>query len=253
MERLAQKDEREINHWDPLDQYGEYQFWNVLHASDRKRLVALMLNIARINALKQFHLSWRLRDLLDQEGDKDLLLSFAEGDIENARIIADWITSAKPGFWFIAFKLVQTYPHDEILLSNLTGGFMQQGTAFWGSISQFDEARKQEAEQILQEPSTPPEVRAWFREVIGRLGKEVSHRMVWEYDMDVEDLRHHIRDKGSAQRIWAIGRVLKYAAWEDIRRLLTAEDIEEALPHVDLPEKKRKMLEKAVEVWRHGK
>jgi len=52
--------------------------------------------------------------------------------------------------------------------------------------------------------------------------------------------------------MWALGRVLKYAAWEDIKRLLTVEDIEEALPQVDLPEKKRKMLEKATKVWRHG-
>jgi hypothetical protein len=53
--------------------------------------------------------------------------------------------------------------------------------------------------------------------------------------------------------MWAIGRVLKYAKWEDVKRLLTVEDIEEALPYIDLPEKKRKMLEKAIEVWRYAK
>jgi hypothetical protein len=34
--------------------------------------------------------------------------------------------------------------------------------------------------------------------------------------------------------------------------MLTVEDIEEALPQVDLPERKRKALEKALEVWRLG-
>ena len=53
--------------------------------------------------------------------------------------------------------------------------------------------------------------------------------------------------------MWAISRVLKYASRKDVRRLLTVDDIEEALPHIDLPEKKRKMLEKALEVWRYGK
>jgi hypothetical protein len=40
---------------------------------------------------------------------------------------------------------------------------------------------------------------------------------------------------------------------EDVTRLLTVADIAEALPQVDLPEKRRQMLEKAVEVWRHDK
>jgi len=44
--------------------------------------------------------------------------------------------------------------------------------------------------------------------------------------------------------------VLKYAEWADIRRLLSVEDIDETLPQVDLPEKKRRMLERAVRVWR---
>ena len=37
-------------------------------------------------------------------------------------------------------------------------------------------------------------------------------------------------------------------AWEDIRRLLTVEDIEDALPYTDLPEQRRKTLEKALEI-----
>ena len=84
------------------------------------------------------------------------------------------------------------------------------------------------------------------------LERRIPHEIVWEYDIDVDELRESIHDKGSAQRMWAIGRVLKYAAWEDIKRFLTVEDIEEALPQVDLPEKKRKVLERAIKVWRHG-
>ncbi|MBI3795508.1 MAG: hypothetical protein HY268_00860 [Deltaproteobacteria bacterium] len=137
-------------------------------------------------------------------------------------------------------------------MQNLTKGIDQEGTIIEGPFSQFYEARKREVEQILRGPSTPPEVRAWLREVVSRLERRIPREIVWEYDMDVDDLRRHIEDKDSAQRIWAIGRVLKYATWEDVRRLLTVEDIEEALPLIDLPEKRRRMLEKAVEVWRRG-
>ncbi|MGE0823037.1 MAG: hypothetical protein AB7G75_30500 [Candidatus Binatia bacterium] len=69
--------------------------------------------------------------------------------------------------------------------------------------------------------------------------------------MDIDDLRHHVQDKDSPQRLWAIRRILKYAQWEDMKRLLTVEDIAEALPHVDLPDKRRKMLTTAVRVWQY--
>jgi hypothetical protein len=253
LERIIQRREWNTNRWDPLALGQEHHLWEVLYTKDKKRLVGLLLDASRTDALRQFHLSWRLRELLDQQGDSDLLISFARANIENARIIANWMTSTKAGFWPIAFALVQMCPYDEELLSHLTAGIEQEGNLIGGPMSQFYEARKQEVEQILHEPATPPEVRAWLREVVRRLEGEISRRMIWEYDEDVNDLRRYIQDKGSAQRMWAIGRVLKYARWEDIRRLLTVEDIEEALPHIDLPEKKRKMLEKALEVWRYGK
>jgi hypothetical protein len=252
-ERLLQRSEWDRNHWDPLALGGEYKFWGILHAKDRKRLLRLLLEIARTDMLRQFRLSWRLRELLDQEGDKDLFISFARHSIEYARIIASYITSAKPEFWPIVFELVQMYPDDERLLSNLTAGIEQQGTVVRGPRSQFYAVRQQEIKQILHEPSTPSKVRAWLREVMGRLEREVSRQIIWEYDLNVDELRDHIRDKHSSQRLWAIGRVLKYAAWEDIRRLLTVEDIEDALPYTDLPEQRRKTLEKALEIWRYGK
>jgi hypothetical protein len=255
LDRLVQSREEDSHYWDPLDPYKSHrhQFWQVLHTKDREHLIGLLLDAARTNTLRCFHITWNLRELLDQEGDRDLLLTFARGDIKYARIIASCVISAKPGFWSIAFALVQMYPHDEELLSNLTAGLEQQGSVILGPMSQFYEACKQEVEQHLHEPSTPPEVRAWLREVRSSLQKEIPRQIVWEYDLNMDELRGHIRDKNSAQRLWAIGRVLKYAPWEDIRRLLTVEDIEEVLPYTDLPEKKRQVLERALEIWRYGK
>jgi hypothetical protein len=149
--------------------------------------------------------------------------------------------------------LVQQHPHDEELLSNLTAGLAQLDTDVEGPRSQFYKTLKQEVERVLSEPATPPEVHTWLREVLGRLEQTIPRQIVWEYDRNVEDLYRYIQDKNSAQRMWAIGRVLKFARMEDVTRLLTVTDIAEALPQVDLPEKKRQMLEKAVEVWRHDK
>jgi hypothetical protein len=250
MKNLLQRYEMSGNSWDPLEPYGDHAFWKVLYATDKKCLVDLLLNLAQTDVLRRHRLSRRLRELLDQEEDKELLLSFAIDNVENARIIASFITSSKEGFWPMAFTLVQRYPHDEELLSHLTTGVEQLGTAMWGSVAQFYATQKQEVEQRFHESSTPPEARAWLREVLSRLEREVPRQTVWEYDIDVDDLRVYIRDKNSTQRLWAIGRVLKYATWEDLRRLLTVEDIEEALPYTDLPEQRRKTLEKALEIWR---
>jgi hypothetical protein len=253
LEKLIERNEEADNYWDPLDPYDGKRFWRALYSIDRKRLVGLLLNKARTNVRIRFHLCWQLKELLNQGQDKDLLLSFAKDHIEYARVVASCVTSAKTGFWPIAFELTKRYPNDEELLSNLTSGLEQQGATTIGPSSLFYGGLKQEIEQVIHEPSTPPEVRTWLHEVMSRLEGEISQQIIWEYDEDVNDLRRYIQDKTSSQRLWAIGRVLKYAKWEDVKRLLTVEDIEQALPLIDLPEKKRKMLERATEVWRYGK
>src|SRR5262249_22104204 len=152
-----------------------------LHTKDRNRLMGLLLKTACMDALKEFRISWRMRELLDQGQDKDLLLFLAK-EVENARVISNWTTSAKPGFWPLAFGLVRMYPHDETVLSNLMAGILQQGETHWGPTSQFYEARKREVEQVLRDPSIPYEAHPWLRDVISRLERDIPREIVWEYD-----------------------------------------------------------------------
>jgi len=105
---------------------------------------------------------------------------------------------------------------------------------------------------VLGDHATPLAARPWLQRVRAGLESDVNRTIVWEYDRDVNDLRRSIEDKDSPERIWAIGRVLKFSDLRDIRRLLTVEDIAEVLPQVDLPDKKRKALERALEVWQGG-
>lgn len=80
----------------------------------------------------------------------------------------------------------------------------------------------------------------------------VAKEVFWDYEIGAEELNRLLSGESPDQRLWAAGRILKYAKWEDIRRLLKTEEIEEVLPKVDLPERKRRMLEIAIGVWRHG-
>lgn len=251
LEKLLLKEENH-QHWNPIDRHGNHQFWNVLYGTDKKRLLELLFKVCHTDPLHRFRVTWSLKDILDLEADRDLLTSYAKKAEEIASIISESITSAKPGFWPIAFELVEAYPSNEEIKSHLAAGIEQQGNVIAGPFSRFYEGRKAEVEQWLHDPDTPSIVRLWLREMADRLRQEISHQVVWEYDRDVNELRKHIDDKDSPERIWAIGRVLKYGNPEDWKKLLSVDDIQEALPQIDLPEKKRKIIERALKVWING-
>lgn len=240
------------NRWDPFSIDGGEQFWKSLYKHDARRLLKIVLLAAKNDELVKFHLSFRMKELIDQIQEKNILLDLAKEDIELARIIASWMTSASNDFWHLAFGLLRLYPDDDEIHSHLLSGIKQMGEVIYGPASEHFKKQKQEVERILQESNTPSSSKVWLREVIDHLGMEISSQVIWEYDMDVNHLVRHIQDKDSDLRLWAIGRVLKFAKWEDIRRLLTIDDIEEALPQVDLPEKRRTILEQSLPVWKHG-
>jgi len=236
-------------HWDPIDRYGKHQFWTALYEIDKDRLLESVFEVCRTDSLRRFRVTWSLIDILDLESDRALLVSFAKRNEESARIISESITSAKPGFRSIASDLVQLYPQNEDIKAKLAGGIEQQGNVIAGPFSQFYAGRKAYVEEWLADPDTPSVVRLWLREMADRLRQQISHHVVWEYDRDVDDLRRYIDDKDAPERIWAIGRILKYGNPKDWKELLGVEDIREALPQIDLPEKKRRVIETALKVW----
>jgi hypothetical protein len=249
---LTQPDEKRC--WNPIDRYGahENEFWKVLRKSDHERAVRTLVSLALSDPLLDFRITWNFREVVDQEKDADLLIKLAIENERQAEVIAESISTARGGFWPIAFKIIEKYPNSEKIRCALTGGIEQAGEVHTGPYSEHLARRKQEAERSLGDPNTPAAARYWLREVLDRFEEEIAQHIIWEYDEDVISLRRYIEDRDSPERIWAMGRVLKYADLKDIRRLLTVEDIAETLPQVDLPEKKRRALERALEVWQGG-
>lgn len=241
--------------WCPIDRYvGGNDFWGVLHKSDPRKALRTVFSVALQDPLYGFRVTWNLEELLNQAADADMLVEFALEAENHAILVAESITSAKDGFWPIAFGIIQKFPTSEKVRGALTQGVEQMGRIIEGPYSQHTEACRREVEKRLRDPGTPAAARPWLQDILGRLEEEIAQHTIWEYDEDVNDLRRYIEieDKTSPERIWAISRVLKYADWKDVRRMLTVEDIEDVLPQVDLPERKRKALEKALEVWRSG-
>lgn len=238
--------------WFPLDMDGGTQWWEALRQKDRARLFRTLLEASRTNDTTQEVLSWRLKDLIDQEQDAEDLLEAIDFETEHARVAAKWLVGSKPNFWNLAFRFIKKFPHDPALQAALTACAMDMGAVIRGPISKFYEGRKQEVQKRMDDPSTPPEARAWLRDVADALGLEVTTHLVWEYDREVNDLKRYIRGDNLEQKRWAIGRILKYAEWSDVRKLLSVEDIEEALPHIDLSDRRRTMIERLLPTWKHA-
>lgn len=238
--------------WSPLDMDGGTQWWETLRQGDRARLFLTLLEASRKDDTTQEILSWRLKDLIDQEQDAEDLLEAIDFETEHARIAAKWLVGSKPNFWHLAFHLLRTFPHDPALQTALTASAMDMGAMIRGPGSQFYEGRKREVQKLLEDPSTPSEARPWLRDVIESLGLEVKTHLVWEYDREVNDLKRYIHGQDIEQKRWAVGRILKYAEWSDVRKLLSVEDIEEALPYIDLPDRRQTMIKRLLPTWKHA-
>lgn len=249
LENLLLKPDRPHDRWKPLDLGPRHEFWDALYEMDRKGLLDLLIRVSIRDFSARYAVTSGLRELLDFERDRDLLVSYAKKDAETACVIASCLNSSKPGFWPIVFELIESYPGNADIRSRIESEIVSPEGAFWGRPSDQPSGSRDKIESFLNDMKTPPAVRPWLRDLRKSLEQTVSHSIVWEYDMDVNDLQRHIRDKDSPERLWAIGRVLKIGAPKDWRELLSIEDIAEALPLIDLPQKRRKVVEKALEVW----
>lgn len=238
--------------WDILDMDGGNQWWKALRTKDRPRLFQILLEASRTSDIIEEALSWRLRDLLDQEQDADDLLKAIGNEDSHARIAARWLIGNKQNFWTLAFALLKRFPDNPRLHNALTSAAMDIGTMIEGPGSRFYTTRQQEMQELVESSSTPTEARTWLRDLVEILGSEVKTRLVWEYDLEVNDVKRYIHGDDIDQKRWAIGRVLKYAQWSDVRKLLTVDEIEEALPYIALPEPRRTTITRLLPTWKHA-
>lgn len=237
--------------WVPLEYHGMNRFWQTLCSRDRARALEIVIR-AVDDPRRRYGLEWALKGLLSPREDRETILALARESAVKARFLAGCLTAGADGFWALAGDLMTLYPDDDKLWLEIAGDIAGLREVISGSQSDFLEKRKQEVESVLADPASSAPLRRRLKEWLERVEERIGRHLVWEYDEDIGGLIHHVRDKGSSQRIWAIGRILKYATFEEIRKLLSPEDIEEALPQVDVPEERRRTLEAALPIWKYG-
>ena len=94
------------NFWNPIDRYGvqEPKFWNVLHEADSERAIRAVVSAAA-DSDKRFWVTWSFKDLVNQEKDAEVLLKLAIENEQQAGVIAETVTTSRPGFW----PIIQNY------------------------------------------------------------------------------------------------------------------------------------------------
>ncbi|OGS05793.1 MAG: hypothetical protein A3G41_06840 [Elusimicrobia bacterium RIFCSPLOWO2_12_FULL_59_9] len=236
--------------WDPIENRAQNKFCRTLWSHDRSKALGAVM---RGNPRWRMQFERALKRFLSPVEDRDAILNFAKESVENARFLAGCLTAAAPGFWALAAELLALYPDDDQLWFEIAGDMEGVNETHWGTSSSFLEKRKAEVQKIIAHPATTAPLRRRLQDWLARAGERIGQHVVWEYDDEIDGLMRHVQDKDSAQRLWAIGRILKYASLKEVRKLLKIEDIEEALPNVDLPHERRQMFEAALPVWKNGR
>lgn len=229
--------------------------WKVLARINRPALVKRFLSIsmASENVPPWVHLC--ARQLIDPSQDGGTLLEFARNYGEaGALTVADLLDASKPGFWELIREIVATYGDSKPVMSRVQT-WISLGHG-WGSPAPLLKKRREQVARLAEDPD--PRVSRWAREVARDLEGDVKREerrdeedFLWDYDVKRPELIEMLQDKQSPDRLWAIQRILLHAPREEAIRLLTVDEIQEALPHVELPDRVRRIWEAYVANWSH--
>jgi len=165
--------------WKPISSYGENRLWETLQRADRERCLRLVLALALEEppVMDIYQILW---EGVDQEQDHGALSAFAREGERQAEVVSEIITTARTGFWPLAFELLERYPGNETIESNLEVGLLgQKGMliSWTGSLAERYAACREEVERRMADADTPASVLPWLEEARSSLQqKEQSER-----------------------------------------------------------------------------
>ena len=101
--------------WNPIDRYGAggKDFWTFMYNADCRRCLLTVLSVGLSDPSHHFHVFCSLSDHLNQVQDAEILTEFALQGEKQAEIVSDCLTTARPGFWPIAVKIIERYPKNQ--------------------------------------------------------------------------------------------------------------------------------------------
>lgn len=229
------------------------RIWQVLERHDRPGLISMLMRLALGSSEMAFWVRWSLRELIDPVKDHERLLRFAREHGEKGAVtVAEVLDGSRNGFWELMRDLLIEWGDQEEVCSQLLTCLVEG--AWRGSRVPLLKERLKKAQGLAEDQD--PRVSRWARRAISMLTEEIQRegqrdveRFIWDYDIRRPELVEILKRKDSPERLWAIGRILRYAPQKEVLELLTLDDIREVLPHVDLPNRQRKLWEAYLAHW----
>jgi hypothetical protein len=179
--RRAILDERRGSRWNPLSS-NQLFFWRELKRIDPARALMTVLDASRTLGTAGPAIGWFLPSLMDLQGDRDVLSEYASRGEAEALTIVTAITGGRPGFWPLAFELVNAHPENTPIRRDLELRVQQMGQVVTGPTSEHLELCRKDVEQALHLPEVPQPARSWLTDFEQRLARAVNEQRRQESD-----------------------------------------------------------------------
>ncbi len=228
--------------WDPIDRYKARKFWDTLISIDRKKSLELLLDVCSVSPSHKFHITWNLKEILDQEQDKNLIIHFSSQKEEYADIFSQSLSSGKPAFWLIALSIIEKYHNNKNILNHIYGGIEQSGFMTVGEYSKHLEKCHQEVVKILSSDTVPPNAKLWLQKIDEQQKRAIETEKIHEDNEDVEGFgsdRLQKKPNDNYLKKWAISKALKNPRWSEVIKQLGKEEIQEVLSEFSFEEQRR--------------
>jgi hypothetical protein len=176
------RDGRLGQRWNPLRARPQQEFWKALTEIDRPRVVTIMLDASRSGEEARWNVQWNLPNLIDLEADAGLLGDHAARGLEMATTVCHAITGGRPGFWPIAFRIIDLHPTNADLRGELEGRIEQFGQTIHGLHSEHLNRCLEDVEHARQLRGATGPVRAWLDDYADRLRRCIDEQRRGEAD-----------------------------------------------------------------------
>jgi hypothetical protein len=220
--------------WQPIDDYGQNNFWRTLLQTDRRHALRLILTLAQEGRLQGGLGPWYLRGMFDQVADQDLLIEFAGESEQNATRVSELITNAQPGFWNVAIPILDKYPNSAEIKEILYLAIVPVNRAFSGPYSTHVETAHKDVQRLLNEGQGSPATRAWLGNAAAALQTQAEEQLLAETDRDTNEWKPYLRSVDVVERTWAIGSLVRRGQISRALEVVSRSGLLEMLPNLGL-------------------
>jgi hypothetical protein len=219
--------------WNPIDHFGQNEFWKALYSENRNRAVNAILS----SAVGEFSYgSVNFSDIakaVDQERDSDLLIEFALEDENQALLVCNCLLEERNNFWSIAFQMIEKYPSNHEITGILSKAILWN---YWQRYhSDYLEKCIEEIKQRINSSDTPYYALNWLDELRAHLDDRAERESNSGTETSNAKLKTWTENLDNGQ-IWAIQTLLDTAEIQEINRYISRQEFLALLPKINLTE-----------------